>query len=110
MISGVPEEKWTNESGWVDLWAPPRGYAVYVPSARRGGGLFQWRTELSDAYMRRDAAHRQGSRSCPSIVRPLTGKIATLPGIKAVAKVAFPPLISFVQVTDLLLRRLPGVV
>ena len=29
---GVPEEKWTNESGWVDLWAPPRGYAVYVPT------------------------------------------------------------------------------
>ena len=31
--AGVPEEKWTNESGWVDLWAPPRGYAVYLPSA-----------------------------------------------------------------------------
>ncbi len=29
--TGVPEEKWTNESGWVDLWAPPRGFAVYVP-------------------------------------------------------------------------------
>jgi alpha-amylase len=28
----TPEEKWTNESGWVDLWAPPRGYAVYVPA------------------------------------------------------------------------------
>ena len=27
---GGPEEKWTNESGWVDLYAPPRGYAVYV--------------------------------------------------------------------------------
>ena len=26
----MPEEKWTNESGWVDLWAPPRGYAVYL--------------------------------------------------------------------------------
>ncbi len=26
-----PQEKWTNESGWADLWAPPRGYAVYVP-------------------------------------------------------------------------------
>ena len=26
-----PQEKWTNESGWVDLWAAPRGYAVYVP-------------------------------------------------------------------------------
>jgi hypothetical protein len=21
----VPQQKWTNESGWVDLWAPPRG-------------------------------------------------------------------------------------
>ena len=31
--SGVPEEKWTNESSWVDLWAPPRGYVVYLPSA-----------------------------------------------------------------------------
>ena len=29
--AGLPEDKWTNESGWVDLWAPPRGYAVYVP-------------------------------------------------------------------------------
>ena len=28
----APEEKWTNEFGWVDLWAPPRGYAVYVPT------------------------------------------------------------------------------
>ena len=28
---GLPEDRWTNESGWVDLWAPPRGYAVYVP-------------------------------------------------------------------------------
>ena len=27
-----PQEKWTNESGWVDLWAAPRGYAVYVPT------------------------------------------------------------------------------
>ena len=27
----APEEKWANESGWVDLWASPRGYAVYVP-------------------------------------------------------------------------------
>jgi alpha-amylase len=26
-----PETKWTNESGWVNVWAPPRGYAVYVP-------------------------------------------------------------------------------
>ena len=28
---GAPQEKWTNESGWVDLWAAPRGYAAYVP-------------------------------------------------------------------------------
>ena len=27
----VPESKWTNESRWLDLWAPPRGYVVYVP-------------------------------------------------------------------------------
>jgi alpha-amylase len=30
--SGVPAEKWTNESGAVDFWAPPRGYAVYLPA------------------------------------------------------------------------------
>jgi len=29
---GVPREKSTNDSGWVDLWAPPRGYAIYVPA------------------------------------------------------------------------------
>jgi len=29
---GPPQEKWTNESGWVDLWAAPRGYAVYLPA------------------------------------------------------------------------------
>jgi len=28
---GKPEEKWTNGYGRVDLWAAPRGYAVYVP-------------------------------------------------------------------------------
>jgi alpha-amylase len=28
----MPQEKRTNESGWVDLWAAPRGYAVYVPA------------------------------------------------------------------------------
>ena len=27
----IPEEKWTNESGWVEVWAASRGYAVYVP-------------------------------------------------------------------------------
>jgi len=30
---GVPNPKRTNSQGIVDLWAPPRGYAVYVPSA-----------------------------------------------------------------------------
>lgn len=30
--TGVPEEKWTQEDGWADFWAPPRGYAVYVPA------------------------------------------------------------------------------
>lgn len=29
--ASMPEDKWTNESGWADLWAPPRGYAVYIP-------------------------------------------------------------------------------
>ena len=28
----MPQEKRTNESGWVDLWAAPRGYAVYAPA------------------------------------------------------------------------------
>jgi len=28
----APQEKWTNASGFVDLWAAPRGYAVYVPT------------------------------------------------------------------------------
>jgi len=27
----MPQEKWTNDSRWVDVWAPPRGYAVYIP-------------------------------------------------------------------------------
>ena len=27
----VPQEKWTSDSRWVDVWAPPRGYAVYIP-------------------------------------------------------------------------------
>lgn len=30
---GTPQEKWTDAQGWTDLWAPPRGYAVYVPQA-----------------------------------------------------------------------------
>ena len=29
--TSVPEDKWTNGSGWAEFWAPPRGYAVYVP-------------------------------------------------------------------------------
>ncbi len=29
--AGIPEEKWTDSFGSADLWAPPRGYAVYVP-------------------------------------------------------------------------------
>jgi alpha-amylase len=29
--TGVPGEKWTNESGWAEFWAPPRGYVVYLP-------------------------------------------------------------------------------
>jgi alpha-amylase len=27
----TPQEKWTKESGSVELWAAPRGYAVYIP-------------------------------------------------------------------------------
>lgn len=30
--SGVPAPKVTSSGGHTDLWAPPRGYAVYVPS------------------------------------------------------------------------------
>ncbi|MEO8904522.1 MAG: alpha-amylase domain-containing protein [Polyangiaceae bacterium] len=26
-----PNDKWTDSNGAADLWAPPRGYAVYVP-------------------------------------------------------------------------------
>jgi alpha-amylase len=29
--SGVPQEKRTQENGWADFWAPPRGYAIYIP-------------------------------------------------------------------------------
>ena len=29
---GIPQQKWTNSSGWIDLWAPPRGYAIYLPA------------------------------------------------------------------------------
>ena len=27
----TPEEKWTNGHAAGEFWAPPRGYAVYVP-------------------------------------------------------------------------------
>lgn len=30
---GVPAEKWTGADGTSDFWAPPRGYAVYVPQS-----------------------------------------------------------------------------
>jgi len=26
-----PQDNWIDEANWVDLWAPPRGYAVYIP-------------------------------------------------------------------------------
>ena len=29
--SCMPQEKWTDASGGTDLWAAPRGYAVYIP-------------------------------------------------------------------------------
>ena len=29
--SAAPMNKWTNKDGVSDLWAPPRGYAVYIP-------------------------------------------------------------------------------
>jgi alpha-amylase len=29
--AGIPEEKNTQENGWTDFWAPPRGYCVYIP-------------------------------------------------------------------------------
>jgi len=29
--TGVPADKFTDANGWTELWAPPRGYAVYVP-------------------------------------------------------------------------------
>jgi alpha-amylase len=29
---GVPQEKWTDNYGTTDFWAPPRGYAVYAPA------------------------------------------------------------------------------
>jgi alpha-amylase len=29
--AGLPQEKMTQDDGWCDFWAPPRGYAVYLP-------------------------------------------------------------------------------
>jgi alpha-amylase len=29
--AGIPGEQWTQENGWGEFYAPPRGYAVYVP-------------------------------------------------------------------------------
>jgi len=31
--AGIPQKKQTQPDGWIDVWAPPRGYAVYVPQA-----------------------------------------------------------------------------
>jgi alpha-amylase len=30
---GKPMDKWTNGGGWGEFYAPPRGYAVYIPEA-----------------------------------------------------------------------------
>jgi hypothetical protein len=30
----VVQKKWTNESGWLDLWALPRGYSVNIAQTR----------------------------------------------------------------------------
>ncbi len=29
--AGIPREQWTRADGWGEFYAPPRGYAVYVP-------------------------------------------------------------------------------
>jgi alpha-amylase len=29
--AGIPREQWTKDDGWGEFYAPPRGYAVYVP-------------------------------------------------------------------------------
>ncbi len=29
--AGVPLDQWTNDSGWGEFWAPPRGYVAYAP-------------------------------------------------------------------------------
>jgi alpha-amylase len=28
---GTPLDQWADDTGWVNVWAPPRGYSVYVP-------------------------------------------------------------------------------
>ncbi|HEY5406660.1 MAG TPA: alpha-amylase domain-containing protein, partial [Ginsengibacter sp.] len=30
--TNTPEEKWTDELGRSEFWAPPRGYVVYGPA------------------------------------------------------------------------------
>ncbi|HVO83208.1 MAG TPA: alpha-amylase domain-containing protein [Syntrophobacteria bacterium] len=30
--TGIPQDKWTDGYGTTDFWAPPRGYAVYIPN------------------------------------------------------------------------------
>src|SRR2546430_15929492 len=46
--------------------------------------------------------HKPGSQSSPlHLVSPLTGKVAALPGFKAITEVTFPPLIGLVEMTHL---------
>ncbi len=33
--TGVPDGERTDAAGWCELWAPPRGYTVYVPEGSR---------------------------------------------------------------------------
>src|SRR6266481_4745599 len=49
-----------------------------------------------DSRMHADA---RGAR--PSICATLTGEVAALPGFEAVAKVALPPLIGLIEMSDL---------
>ena len=45
--------------------------------------------------------HAEARGARPSICATLAGKVAALPGFEAVAKVALPPLIGLVEMTDL---------
>ena len=45
--------------------------------------------------------HAEARGAHPSIGATLAGKVTALPGFEAVAKVAFPPLVSLVEVTHL---------